>query len=121
PLLEFEYPVDDGPTFDARQIRDAVPSPDGRRLAFTALNRLYVVDGPDAKPRRLTSSEVGEFAPVWAPDGRSIAYITWSDADGGHIWRVPANGGRPQQLTRVPALYRQLAWSPDGARIVALR
>src|SRR5690606_11859885 len=58
---------------------------------------------------------------VWAPDGRSIAYITRSDADGGHIWRVPANGGRPQQLTRVPAPYRQLAWSPDGARIVALR
>jgi hypothetical protein len=46
----------------------------------------------------------------------------WDDDAGeGHIQRVSASGGTPQTLTRVPAYYQQLAWSPDGQRIVAVR
>ena len=62
PRVDFDYPVDDGATFTARQIRDAVPSPDGSRLAFTALDRLWVMDYPDGEPRRLTDIEVGDPA-----------------------------------------------------------
>ena len=43
----FEYPVDDAAEFEVRQIRDAVPSPDGSQLAFTSLDRLYVMEWPD--------------------------------------------------------------------------
>ncbi len=120
PEVKFEYPVDDGPTFTVKQIRDAVPSPEGRRIVFTALDRLYVMDLPDGTPRRLTDQEVGEYCPTWSPDGRHIAYVTWNDTVG-HIMRVPAQGGRPVQLTRAPGYYQQPAWSPDGRRIVAIR
>ncbi len=120
PAVEFEYPIEDTPTFTVSQIRDAVPSPDGTRLAFGALDRLYVMTLPDGQPRRLTNEETGEFQPTWSPDGRSVAYITWNDSVG-HIKRVPAGGGRPTQLTRVSAFYQQPAWSPDGRRIVAIR
>ncbi len=120
PEVRFEYPVDDSPTFTVKQIRDAVPSPDGRRIAFTALDRLYVMDLPDGTPRRLTDQEVGEYFPTWSPDGRHIAYVTWNDTVG-HIMRVPAQGGRPIRLTATPAYYQQPAWSPDGKRIVAIR
>jgi hypothetical protein len=37
PLSRFQYPIAD--SFVVRQIRDAVPSPDARRLAFTARRR----------------------------------------------------------------------------------
>jgi Tol biopolymer transport system component len=122
PEVEFEYPIEDTPTFVVKQIRDARPSPDGARIAFTALDRLYVADLPDGAPRRLTEAEVGEFHPVWSPDGAEVAYVSWDDAAGeGHIQRVSASGGTPQTLTRVPAYYQQLAWSPDGQRIVAVR
>jgi Tol biopolymer transport system component len=42
PLVEFDYPIEDTPQFTVREIRDAAPSPDGARLAFGALDRLYV-------------------------------------------------------------------------------
>ncbi len=120
PEVEFEYPIEDGPTFTARQIRDAKPSPDGSRIAFSALDRLYVVDLPDGTPRRLTSDNVGEFHPAWSPDGSSIAYVTWNDAEG-HLMRVSSTGGAPQRVSAATAYYQMPAWSPDGNRIVAMR
>ncbi len=120
PEVEFEYPIEDGPTFTARQIRDAKPSPDGSRIAFSALDRLYVMDLPDGTPQRLTSANVGEFHPVWSPDGASIAYVTWDDAEG-HVMRISAAGGAPQRVSSALAYYQMPAWSPDGGRIVAMR
>jgi Tol biopolymer transport system component len=120
PELKFDYPIDDTPTFTVKQIRDAVPSPDGRRVAFTALNRLYVMDLPSGTPRRLTNLDVGEYQPTWSPDGRQLAFVTWDDHDG-HIMRVSSTGGTPARVTRLSAYYQQPAWSPDGERIIALR
>ena len=120
PEVKFEYPIEDTPTFTAKQIRDARPSPDGTRLAFTALDRLYVMDLPDGTPERLTNEDVGEYHPTWSPDGASIAYVTWDDDDG-HIKSVRSTGGSPRQLTTASAYYQQTAWSADGERIVAIR
>lgn len=122
PEVRSQYTVDESPTFAAHQIRDAVPSPDGKQLAFTALDRLYVMDYPNGTPRRLTDMEVGEYEPTWSPDGQWVAYTTWSDQVGGDIYRVRADGrGKPERLTPASALYAQPAWSPDGKRIVAVR
>lgn len=122
PKLAFDYPVEDTPAFTVRQIRDAVPSPDGAKLAFTALDRLYVMDYPDGTPRALTDGAMVEAQPAWSPDGQWIAYVTWADDDIGHLYKTPANGqGQPQQLSTIPAIYQQPAWSPDSARIVVIR
>ncbi len=119
--VAFEYPVEDTPTFLATQIRDAVPSPDGERLAFTAMARLWISNADGTNPRRLTSAEVTEQQPAWSPDGRTIAYVTW-EGTGGALMRAPAAGsGAPQRLTTRSATYITPAWSPDGSRIVALR
>ena len=122
PRLKFEYPIEDAATFTVKQMRDPAVSPDGKRLAFTALDRLYVVDLPTGTPRRVTDQEVGEYFPTWSPDGTAIAYATW-DGTNGHIMRVnlAGAGGAPTELTRQPALYQELAWAPDGRRIVAVR
>ena len=122
PEVSFEYPIEDTPTFIVKQIRNARPSPDGSRIVFTALDRLYTATLPDGEPERLTDEEIGEFQPVWSPDGSSVAYVTWDDDAGdGHIKRVSADGGSPSTVTTAPAYYQQLAWSPDGDRIVAIR
>ncbi len=123
PEVRFEYAVEDSPTLVARQIRDAVPSPDGNRLAFTALNRLYVVDLPSGEPRLVAASdEANHHQPVWSPDGQDLVFVSWNDEEGGHLWRVAAQGQQaPRRLTTTPAFFRDLAWSPDGERIVAIR
>ncbi|NIQ85809.1 MAG: hypothetical protein GTN83_13545, partial [Acidobacteria bacterium] len=80
----FDYPIEDTPTFTVRQIRDAVPSPDGGRLAFTALDRLWVANADGSGARRLTDSNASEHFPTWSPDGRWIAYSIWA-GDEGHL------------------------------------
>jgi imidazolonepropionase-like amidohydrolase/Tol biopolymer transport system component len=123
PAVHFEYRVDDSPTFTVRQIRDAVPSPDGRRLAFVALDRLYVMDYPGGTPQRVTNENVVEYAPAWSPDGQWLAYVTWTDEEGaGFVNRVRASpDSRPQRVSNAPALYQDPAYSLDGTRIVTTR
>ena len=117
--MKFEYPVEDSPTFTVKQIRDPVPSPDGKRVAFTALDRLYVADLPGGAPRRVTNQETGEYFPTWSPDGRARLRRLERQHRSHH--GVRAAGGAPVRLTRVSAYYQQLAWAPDGRRIVAVR
>ena len=118
-LARFEYPVNDS-TLTVRQIRGARPSPNGKRLVFSALDRLWAMDLPSGTPKRLTTGEDGEHSPIWSPDGRYIAYVSWNE-EGGDIWRIPAAGGKPEKLTRQTAFYDEIAYSPNGARIVAVR
>jgi imidazolonepropionase-like amidohydrolase/Tol biopolymer transport system component len=121
PEVEFEYPIEDTPTFTVRQIRDAVPSPDGGRIAFTSLDRLHAMAWPGGTPRRLTSATITEAHPAWSADGQWIAYVTW-EGEGGHLWKVRADGsGQPVRLTSLPATYQQPAWSPAGDRIALMR
>ncbi len=122
PEVDFDYPVQETPTFVAKQIRDARPSPDGSRLAFVVLGDTYVMDLPDGTPRRLSDLVAMESGITWSPDSRWVAFAAWDDADGGHLYRVRADGsGVPEQLTATSALYREPTWSPDGARIIAFR
>src|ERR1051325_3332804 len=93
PEVRFSYRIEDTPTFTARQMRNPVASPDGRRMAFTVLDRLYVMDYPSGTPRRLTNENVGEFGPSWSPDGRSIAFATWSESGAGHLMKGSADEG----------------------------
>ncbi|HEX6048291.1 MAG TPA: amidohydrolase family protein [Gemmatimonadaceae bacterium] len=122
-LAKFDYPINDS-TITVAQIRGARPSPDGRRLAFTALDKLWVMDLPAGTPRRLTRSphETGEHSPVWSPDGRYLTYITWSN-QGGDIHRVAAGNANatPERLTRQSAFYSAVNYTPNGQRLVAYK
>src|SRR5205085_707429 len=80
----------------ARIIQNPVASPDGTRLAFSALGQIYTMDLTGrARPRRLTHDPFGEFQPSWSPDGRSIVYVRWTAREAGQIYRVDADGAQP--------------------------
>jgi Tol biopolymer transport system component len=122
PQLAFKYPVSDTAYQQATQIRDAVPSPDGKKLAFTVLNRLYVMDYPNGTPQRLTSNEFTEAEPAWSPDGNSIVFTTWN-AEGGNLYKVSIAGKNKttQKLTSEPGLYQTPVFNPGGDKVVFIR
>lgn len=120
PRLHQPYRLEQGP-LTARIVQTPSFSPDGRQLAMSILTKLYVMPArAGAVPKRVTRGDALEYQPVWSPDGQWLAYIVWS-RDGGQIWRVRADGRNPQQLTASAAFYTDLAFSPDGMRVLALR
>lgn len=120
PQLAFKYPVKDTAYALANQVRDAVPSPDGKKLAFTALDRLYVMDYPGGTPKRLTNNDFTEAQPAWSRDGKSIVFVTWSPQGGG-LWKVGVNGTGLVKLNKVNGFFQTPAIDPKGERIVFIR
>lgn len=120
PELDFYYPIEDTETFTITQIRDAVPSPDGKKLAFTALNEVYIMDLPDGEPRKLTDLDETQAQPVWSPDGKWIAFVTWTP-ESGKVYKVRPNGRGLKQINREDGVFQDPVWNNDGSRIVLIK
>jgi len=130
PRVAWQDRVPTGPV-SARILRWPNQSADGKWIAFDAFGRVYLqeVEKGQAKgaPRRLTGDGAGvparEYAPTFSPDGKWVAYVTWTDAEGGGVWKapVPDGSGAPVRLTRAAGHYANPAWSPKGDRLVFVR
>ncbi len=92
-------------------------SPDGTTITFAALGDLWLVaTGGDAVPRRVTNDVFVETNPVWAPDGKTLAYS--SDRDGAvGLWTRDLAAGTDR---RVAADGTTASWSPEGSRLAYL-
>lgn len=114
------FRISDGP-FQAQFARWHTASPDGRKLAFQAVGKIYTMDLPDGTPRRLTSASFTpfEFSPAWSPDGQWIAFTTRDEREHGFLWKVRASGGSPEQLVPESGEYVNPVFSPDGRNIVS--
>tara|TARA_R110000868_G_scaffold294140_3_gene554765 strand:- start:12340 stop:15681 length:3342 start_codon:yes stop_codon:yes gene_type:complete len=120
PELDFDYPIEDTEQFQVTQIRDAVPSPDGKMLAFTALNEIYTVSLPDGEPKKITSLDETQAQPVWSPDGKWITFVTWTP-EGGKLYKIRPNGRNLTQLNKDQGVFQDPAWSNDGSRIILIK
>jgi Tol biopolymer transport system component len=121
PMVSFKYPISDAKEAFVTQIRDAVPSPDGKMLAFTALNRLYVMDFPNGKPKRLTNNDFTEAQPAWSPDSKNLVFTTWKYGEG-HLYKVNVSGRtKIKKLTEESGFYSKPAWSYNSDRIAFLK
>ncbi|MBM89491.1 MAG: hypothetical protein CMQ41_14055 [Gammaproteobacteria bacterium] len=108
--------------FTATLVQDADLSPNSERYVASVMTRLYTLDKDEGEPEALTSEDIWAYKPVYSPDGRWVAFVSWSANDGGHIWKIRSNGaGNPQQLTENAAFYTDIVWQPDGERVWALR
>jgi Tol biopolymer transport system component len=108
-------------SFAVKYTRSVNASPDGKHLVFMALDKLYVMDLPDGEPHPLVDQSIGQFQPVYSPDGQWIAFVSWCDTLGGYLWRVRVGGGQPERLTSFAGEYQRPSWSPNSQSIAVVK
>lgn len=99
-----------------RGIVSPAVSPDGTRVAFTALGDLWLMP-IGGEPQRLTDDTWVELDAAWSPDGRSLAFAT-DRAGAVDVWVHDVGTGRASRLTRDGG--SSPSWSPDGREIAYL-
>lgn len=103
--------------FDLKVLRNAVTSPDGNRLVFSALGSLYFSQNGKT-PERLTTGTDFEAEPQFNAKGDQIVYVTWNDESLGKIQIYNLTTKKSTVVTNDPAIYRTPSFSPDGRQIV---
>ncbi|WP_238475410.1 amidohydrolase family protein [Sphingomonas cavernae] len=112
-------PVEIAPdSFQTKMPRHAAVSPDGRQVVFETLGKLWIKDMAGGTPRRLTKNEAErEVYPSWSRDGRTIAFVGWTDTGLGQIRTTTPSGGSARTVTTRPGHYARPRFSPDGRTI----
>ncbi|MEK6805854.1 MAG: S9 family peptidase [Pseudomonadota bacterium] len=103
------------------RVSDPRVSPDGKYVTYTlrqtdyAQNKgkkqIWLLDLKTKTTRALTSGKSGSSDARWAPDGKSVYFLSDSQ-----VWRQ-AIGGKAQQVTRLPLDVNTFMLSPDGKRL----
>jgi len=70
-----------------------------------------------AQPRRLTQNPANDSSPRWAPDSRSLYFLSTRSGTS-QVWRLSLEGGESMQVTHYPLDVTSLKVSPAGNRIV---
>jgi hypothetical protein len=87
-------------TIDAPESPDF--SPDGKLIAFAGMRDseadIFTVNLETKEIVNLTKDKFANYAPTWAPDGRSIVYLVRVSGNE-KLFRMDANGANPVQLT----------------------
>ncbi len=100
-------------------------TPDGRGLLFGSLagrfahRGIRILDIASGQWRALAytvAEDSFDYAPRYSPDGRWIVFVR--NPQIGDLWRLPAQGGVPEQLTDDSAEIRGWAWRGDSRHIV---
>ncbi len=108
---------------------ESVPvwSPDGKSIAFASDRNggqdIYIMEAKGGPARQLTFHSVSEIPQGFTPDGKYVVYsaniqapaasLIYPSSRMGQLYKVPAEGGRPQQILGTPAL--SISYLPDGA------
>ena len=92
-------------------------SPDGKTVAFSYKGDIYLVDSQGGEAKQLTSNQAYDYAPVWAPDSKTLAFA--SDRHGNFdIYTVSRDGGVPSRVTTHSAKETPWTFTPDGKNIL---
>lgn len=104
-------------------------SPDGRTAAVVvqewnveknkSTSNLWLVPVAGGEPRRLTTAQAGDGAPVWSPDGARIAFVSKRGEDqAAALYVIRTDGGEAEKVLELPMGLSNAQWMPDGQRLV---
>jgi dipeptidyl aminopeptidase/acylaminoacyl peptidase len=108
------------------RISDPQVAPDGQWVVFVVrrtdleANRgrtdLWLVSTEGTGLLRLTSHPESDSNPRWAPDSRSVWFLSGRSGSS-QVWRIRIDGGEAEQVTDEPLDVGNLVVSPDGTRL----
>jgi dipeptidyl aminopeptidase/acylaminoacyl peptidase len=111
-------------------VSDPMVHPDDDRIAYVLRkadkdpdqNRyqaeLRIMDRSGKGNRPLTSEGVNSEAPLWAPNGKSLLFLSKRGTDKARqIYLLPTDGGEARRLTEGDGGVVTTAWSPDGRKV----
>ena len=108
------------------RISDPHAAPDGRRVAFVVRvtdleenkgrNDVWLIDADGTGRRRLTTHPAGSSSPRWAPDSRTLYFLS-SRSESSQVWKINVDGGEAEQVTDLPLDIGSFTVSPDGRHL----
>ncbi|MEA2042013.1 MAG: S41 family peptidase [Bacteroidota bacterium] len=98
-------------------LRDSKISPNGQTVAFTYKGDIYTVAAKGGEAKPLTRDKATDYAPVWSPDGKTLAFASARNGSF-DIYTVSAQGGQFQRLTYYSGNEIPSDFSPDGKKIL---
>lgn len=123
--------------YDGSQIREVAHganlrglswSPDGKFMVYSALEddnqyEIYIVSLTGEITQLTFSLETGELTPVWSPDSKEIAFVTYSDPvdTGGYIEytvTISILNTISKQIRAITLDGLEPRWSPDGTKLL---
>jgi len=109
------------------RVGDVRLSPDGETLAFTLthndlekntrITHIHLLSLDDGVARRWTRREAGEFAPRWAPDGRTLAFASAGE-NGAQVWMTQLDKEKARPVTDISTGAGSIVWFPDSRRFL---
>jgi tricorn protease len=102
-------------TTDTRLLKQ--PAVSAQNIAFIYAEDLWVANLDGSNPRRLTVDEGIESAPVFSPDGKTIAFSAQYDGNT-DVFIIPTTGGQPVRLTWHPGADIVRGFTPDGSAVL---
>jgi tricorn protease len=86
-------------------------------IVFVYAGDLWIVPRGGGQADRLTTGIGTETAPVFSPDGKTVAFT--GEYDGNvDVYTVPASGGVPRRITYHPELDGAVGWAPNGRELL---
>lgn len=93
-------------------------SPDGAKIAFTALGNLWLLKVGDPRPVQLTHDGFLNVDPTWSRDGKRLAYVSDRRGTGTmDLYIRDMETGAEKRITQTDEDLLQPSWSPDGRTI----